>query len=105
MERSLRHNELPLGVEAGHEAGVDEVAALLVVRRLQLDPTVIVRQDVGESVLRPIDGKIRGCTKLIPANVLELLVLLAKPEVGVGGHDTVVLPKVLQLHWPGSLND
>ena len=30
--------------------------------------------------------------------MLEFLVLLAEPEVGVGGHDPVVLRKVLQLH-------
>ena len=36
--------------------------------------------------------------------MLELLVLLAEPEVGVGGHDPVVLRKVLQLHRTRSFN-
>ena len=44
----LCNNELPLGVEAGHVVGVDEVAPLLVVRGLQLHPRVVVRQDVRE---------------------------------------------------------
>ena len=50
VERALRHNELPLGVESGDEAGVDEVAPLLVVRWLQLYPAVVVWQDVCEPV-------------------------------------------------------
>ena len=50
VERALRHYELPLRVEAGHEAGVDEVAPFLVVCRLQLDPAVVVWQDVCEPV-------------------------------------------------------
>jgi hypothetical protein len=48
VQRALGHDELPLGVEAGHEAGVDEVAALLVIGRLQLDTAVVVRQDIGK---------------------------------------------------------
>ena len=53
VERALRHYELPLRVEAGHEAGVDEVAPLLVVCWLQLHPAVVVWQDVGEPVKSP----------------------------------------------------
>ena len=48
MERTLSHDKLPLGVEARDEVGVDVVAAVLVVARLQLHPAVVVRQDVGE---------------------------------------------------------
>ena len=55
MERALRHDELPLGVVAGDEVGVDVVAALLVVCGLELYPTVVVGQDVGEPVLGPVD--------------------------------------------------
>ena len=36
--------------------------------------------------------------------MLELFVLLAEPEVRVGGHDPVVLGKVLQLHRPRSFD-
>ncbi len=42
----LSNDELPLGVEAWHEVGVDEVRSLLVVSGLQLHPAVVVRQDV-----------------------------------------------------------
>ena len=55
MERALGHDELPLGVVAGDEVGVDVVAALLVVRGLELDTAVVVGQDVGEPVLGPVD--------------------------------------------------
>ena len=55
-------------------------------------------------ILWPIHGQICGGTQLIATNVFELLVLLAEPEVRVCGHDPVVLPKVLQLHWTRSLN-
>ena len=48
MQRPLGHDELPLGVEAWHEAGVDEVTPLLVIGGLQLHPAVVVRQDVRE---------------------------------------------------------
>ena len=48
VERALGHDELPLGVVARHEVGVDVVAPLLVVGGLQLHPAVVVRQDVGE---------------------------------------------------------
>ena len=123
MERALGHDELPLGVETWYEVGVDVVAAVLVVARLQLHPAVVVRQDVGEPaqkylsvevknifnenvkcivpVLGPIDGEVRGGAGLVPAHVLELLELLAKPEVAVRGHDAVVLGEVLALHRPG----
>ena len=37
--------------------------------------------------------------------MLQLLELLAEPEVAVGRHDPVVLAKVLQLHRPRSLYD
>ena len=48
VKGTLGHYELSLRVEAGHEAGVDEVAALLVICWLQLHSTVVVRQDVRE---------------------------------------------------------
>jgi hypothetical protein len=53
VERALGDDELARGVEPGHEVGVDVVAALVVVAGLQLDSRVVVRQDVGETVLRP----------------------------------------------------
>ena len=43
VERPLGHDELPLGVEARDEVGVDVVAAVLVVAWLQLHPTMVVR--------------------------------------------------------------
>ena len=55
MERALGHDELPLGVEARGEVGVNVVAPVLVVRGLELDPAVVVGQDVGEPVLGPVD--------------------------------------------------
>ena len=55
-------------------------------------------------ILWPIHGQISGRTQLIATNVFELFVLLAEPEVRVCGHDPVVLPKVLQLHWARRLN-
>ena len=48
VKGTLGHYELPLRVEARDEAGVDEVAALLIICWLQLHSTVIVRQDVRE---------------------------------------------------------
>ena len=48
VKRTLGHYELPLRVEARDEAGVDEVAALLIICWLQLYSTVVVRQDVRE---------------------------------------------------------
>ena len=56
-------------------------------------------------VLWPIHWQICCGTQLISPNVLELLVLLAESEVGVGGHDAVVLSKVLQLYWTRRLDD
>ena len=58
-----------------------------------------------EPVLGTVDWQICSSAELVPADMLELLVLLAKPEVGVGGHDPVVLREVLQLHWSRSFND
>ena len=46
VEGALGHYELPLGVEPRDKTGVDEVTSLLVIRRLQLHPAVVVRQDV-----------------------------------------------------------
>ena len=48
VKGTLGHYELPLRVEAGDEAGVDEVAALLIICWLQLHSTVVVRQDIRE---------------------------------------------------------
>ena len=105
VERTLSHYELPLGVEPGHEAGVDVVASLLVISRLELDPAVVVGEDVGEPVLGSVHRQVRGSAQLVPANVLQLLVLLAEPEVAVGRHDPVVLGEVLQFDRSGGLND
>jgi len=52
---------------------------------------VIVGQNVGESVLGSVDGDVCGHAGLVPAHVLQLLVLLGEAEVGVGRHDAVVL--------------
>ena len=97
MKRTLGYDELPLGVVAGYEVGVDVVAALLVVRGLELDPTVVVGQDVGEPVLGPVDRQIRGRAVLVTTNVLQFLVLLAEPEVAICGHDTIVFSEIFQL--------
>ena len=105
VERTLGHDKLPLGVEAGDEVGVDVVAPVLVVGGLELDPAVVVGKDVGEPVLGPVDRQIRGSTRLVTTHVFELLELLAEPEVAVGGHDPVVLRKVLALDGPRGLDD
>ena len=59
VKGTLGHYELPLRVEAGDEAGVDEVAALLIICWLQLHSTVVVRQDVREP-----DMSIRHCIRV-----------------------------------------
>ena len=105
VERTLGHDKLPLGVEAGDEVGVDVVAPVLVVGGLELDPAVVVGEDVGEPVLGSVHRQVRGSAQLVPAHVLQLLVLLAEPEVAVGRHDPVVLGEVLQLDRSGGFND
>ena len=57
MKRTLGYDELPLGVVAGYEVGVDVVAALLVVRGLELHPAVVVGQDVGEPLRKKYIAK------------------------------------------------
>ena len=42
VERPLRHDELPRGIVAGHEIGVDEVRALLVIGWLKKGETRLV---------------------------------------------------------------
>ena len=65
----------------------------------------VLKQYVQEKpVFRTIHGQICCSTKLVPAHVFELLVLLAEPEVRVGGHDPVVLGEILQLHRPRGLD-
>ena len=54
MQRTLGHDELPLGVEARRKIGVDVVAAVLIVAGLELHPAVVIGQDVGEPVLGPV---------------------------------------------------
>ena len=105
VEGALGHYELSLRVEARHEAGVDVVAPLLVVSGLEFDPAVVVREDVGEPVLGPVDWQVGRRAQLVPPNVLQLLVLLTEPEVTVRRHDPVVLREVLQFDWSGRLND
>ena len=100
MERALRYDKLPLRVESGHKVAVDVVGALLVIGGLQLDAAVVVGQNVGEPVLGPVARQVGGRAGLVPPDMLELLVLLAEPEVAVGRHDAVVLSKVLQLDRP-----
>lgn len=96
VQRPLRDDELTWRVVTRHVVGVDVVAAvLLVVRRLQLEARVVVRQDVGEAVLGPVHGQVGRRACLLSPHVLQLLKLLAETEVRVGRHDAVVLAKVL----------
>ena len=104
VERSLCDDKLPGRVVARHKVGVDKVRPLFVVCGLQLDPGVVVRQDVGEPVFGPVDRHVRRRARLLAAHVLQLLVLFGEPEVRVGRHDAVVLGKVLQLHRLGRLH-
>ena len=60
---------------------------------------MIVRENVGESVLGTVDRQVSCSTGLVSPNMFQLLELLAEPEVTVGRHDPVVLSKVLQLDW------
>ena len=53
----------------------------------------------------PVDWKVSCTAGLVATHVLQLLELLAEPEVAVGRHDPVVLPKVLQLHRSRCLDD
>ena len=70
--------------------------------------------------LLPVDREVGRPAGLVPAKVLQLLKLLAEPEVAVGRHDPaeekvkvgntshlapVVLAEVLQLDGAGSLDD
>ena len=66
---------------------------------------MIVRKNVGEPVLGPVNRQVCCSTRLVPANMFQLLELLTEPEVAVCRHDPVVLGKVLQLDWSGSLDD
>ena len=66
---------------------------------------MIVRKNVGESVLGSVDRQVSSSTGLIPPNMFQLLELLAEPEVAVRRHDPVVLSKVLQLDWSRRLDD
>ena len=101
----MGHDELPGRVESGHKVGVDVVATLVVVARLKLDSRVVVRQDVGEPVLGPVARQVGGRACLLPADVLQLLVLLGEPEVRVGRHDAVVFGKVFELDRLRRLDD
>ena len=105
VQRTLGHDKLSLRVESRDEVGVDVVAAVLVVGGLELHPAVVVRKNVGEPVLGPVDRKIRRRTRLVTAHVLQFLELLAEPEVAVSGHDPVVLREVFQLDWSRGLDD
>ena len=66
---------------------------------------MIVGQDVGEPVLGSVDRQVSSCAHLVAANMLQLLILLAEPEVRVRRHDPVVLSKVHQLDRSGCLDD
>ena len=52
MERSLGNNKLSLGVVTWYEIGIDIVTSLFIVCWLELDTTVIIGEDVGESIRR-----------------------------------------------------
>ena len=60
---------------------------------------------VDQPVLGSVDRQVSSCAQLVTTHMLELLVLLAEPEVRVRGHDPVVLRKVLQLDGSRGLND
>ena len=76
----LSDDELPLGVEAWYEVGVDKVRALLVVRGLELDPAVVVGQDVREPASGGSGGserKFSYCTSVhvLTARIVTALIL------------------------------
>jgi hypothetical protein len=97
VERALRDNELPRRVEAGNEVSVDVVATLVVVAGLELDPGVVVGQDIGETVFRPIAWQIGSTARFLSANMFQFFILFGESEIGIGGHDSVMFGEIFEL--------
>ena len=77
----LCDDKLPRRIVPRHEVGVDEIRSLLVVRGLQLDPAVVVGEDVGEPVLGAVHGEVGGDAGHVTTNVLQLLVFFGEPVI------------------------
>ena len=61
------------------------------ITRLQLDARVVVGQDVGKSVLGPVHRDVGRRARLVPTNVLQLLVLLRKPKYESRINDSIFI--------------
>ena len=105
MQRTLGDDKLPGRIKSGNKVGVNVVAALVVVAGLELDPGVVVGQNIGEPVFRPVARKIGRAARFFSSDVFQFFVLLGKAEVGVGGHDPVVFGEVFELDGLGGLDD
>lgn len=80
MQRTLRHNELTRRIVTRHIIGVYVVRSFVIVHRLQLEPGVIVWQNVGETVLRPVAWQVGKGAGLIATDVLQLFKFFTKSE-------------------------
>ena len=61
--------------------GVYVVGAFVIVDRLQFESRVVVRQDVGETILWSIARQVGECAWLIASNVFEFLEFFAESEM------------------------
>ncbi len=68
--------------------GVDVVGAFLVVGRLELEPRMVVGQNVGEPILGPVARQVGSRARLVPSNVLQFFVLLRKSVTGENASST-----------------
>lgn len=89
MQRSLRDNEFTRRVVAGHVVCINVIRTFVVVHRLQLEPRMVIRQNVCETILRTIARQVSERAWLITSDVLQFLEFLAESVLNVNFENSV----------------
>lgn len=83
VQRPLCDDEFTWGIVTRHVVCVYVIGALFVVDGLELEAAVVVRQDVGETILRTIAWQVCCSARLVTTDMFQFLELFGEPEVRV----------------------
>lgn len=84
--------------------GIYIICSFLVIRWHQLYSGMVIGQNVGKSVLRPIYRQISRVARLVSSHMLQKFEFFRESEIWVSCHYSVMFSKILQLYGTATKN-